>query len=72
MRGAALVALGIGVMYVPAELILSAFLIGCGVRKVWESAFETDDFDHRPVRARILSSGEIARREPSAVPRTHP
>src|SRR3954447_26561537 len=37
IRGVALVILGVGAMYVPPQLILSAYLIGLGVRLVWKS-----------------------------------
>jgi hypothetical protein len=40
VRGTVLVVLGIGAMYVPPQLILSAYLIGVGVRQVWRSACE--------------------------------
>jgi hypothetical protein len=38
VRGTALVIAGIVAMYVPPQLILSAYLIGVGVRLVWRSA----------------------------------
>lgn len=38
IRGTVLVIVGIGAMYVPPQLILSAYLIGVGVRLVWQSA----------------------------------
>jgi hypothetical protein len=45
IRGTVLCILGIGAMYVPPQLILSAFLIGAGVRLVWQSACELAEKD---------------------------
>lgn len=63
VRGAFLVTLGIGAMYVPPQLLFSAFLIGWGVRLVWQSATEAVE----PIRARIVRPGTaIIRRECSS------
>lgn len=61
VKGAFLVTLGIGAMYVPPQLIFSAFLIGWGVRLVWESAFV-----ERPA-----PTTAIVRREPERTIRLH-
>jgi hypothetical protein len=45
IRGTLLVTLGIGVLYVPPELIASAYLIGRGVRLVWQSACDLSEKD---------------------------
>lgn len=64
VKGAFLVTLGIGAMYVPPQLIFSAFLIGWGVRLVWESTHEA--IGGQPVRVQLArGSGELARREQS-------
>lgn len=38
VRGAALVTFGIVALYVPPQLVVSAYLIGLGVRLVWQTA----------------------------------
>lgn len=45
IRGTVLVILGMGAMYVPPQLLLSAYLIGVGVRLVWQSACELAERD---------------------------
>jgi hypothetical protein len=45
VRGTVLVILGMGAMYVPPQLLLSAYLIGVGVRLVWQSACELAERD---------------------------
>jgi hypothetical protein len=48
IRGTVLVILGMGAMYVPPQLLLSAYLIGLGVRLVWQSACELALADAAP------------------------
>jgi hypothetical protein len=49
VRGTVLVVFGIAAMYVPPQLILSAYLIGVGVRLVWQSACDlTEKADNDP------------------------
>ena len=45
VRGTVLVFCGLVAMYVPAELILAAFLIGTGIRLVWQSACDLTEKD---------------------------
>jgi hypothetical protein len=65
VKGVALVYLGVGAVFVPASLLLSAFLIGCGCRLVMKSAVH--------VSARIMnisidhSKGDIVLRETGTV-----
>ncbi len=45
IRGTVLVIFGMVAMWVPPQLVLSAYLIGVGVRLVWQSACELADRD---------------------------
>ena len=45
IRGTVLVIFGIGAMYVPPQLLLSAYLIGVGIRLVWRSACDLAEKD---------------------------
>ena len=68
IRGTVLVIFGIVAMYVPPQLILSAYLIGTGIRLVWQSACELAakdgtepgvthaDADFLPVPARLAGA----------------
>lgn len=42
VRGAACVVVGVGAMYVPPQLLVSALFIGLGTRLVWLSACELE------------------------------
>jgi hypothetical protein len=65
VKGVALVYLGVGAVFVPTSLLLSAFLIGCGCRLVMKSAVR--------VSARVMyvsidhSKGDIVLRETGTV-----
>lgn len=50
IRGTVLVLFGIAAMYVPPQLILSAYLIGAGVRLVWQSACDLAEKDGTELR----------------------
>lgn len=62
VRGAVIVCLGVGAMYVPPQLLLSAYLIGSGVRLVWASACEYALEESGPVLWRSEETA-LARRE---------
>ncbi len=59
VRGAALFCAGVAVMYVPPQLVLSAFLIGNGVRMVWEAACEPGPMTRRGGLAVRETNGAI-------------
>jgi hypothetical protein len=53
IRGTVLVMLGICALYTPPSLIIAAYLVGVGVRLVWQSAcelVEQDKLDSTPVK----------------------
>ncbi len=69
VRGAVLVVLGVGAIYVPPQLLLSAWLIGTGVRLVWRSACELATPPDRPRVELYRKAGGIARVPPNRVAR---
>jgi hypothetical protein len=61
IRGTVLVILGIGAMYVPPQLLLSAYLLGRGVRLIWQSACELALADAAP-------TGTLSHADPDRLP----
>ncbi len=59
VRGSVIVCLGVAALFVPTELIVSAYLIGVGVRMVWSSACVTPPAESAS-REIVLSRGQQA------------
>lgn len=49
IRGTVCICLGVGAMYVPPQLVVSAFFIGVGTRMVWLAACEEAEREGPPV-----------------------
>jgi hypothetical protein len=60
IRGTILVVLGIGAMYVPPQLILSAYLIGIGIRLVWQSACDLAAKDAADIDITLADADRLA------------
>jgi hypothetical protein len=63
IRGTVLIILGISAPYVPPGLLLSAYLIGLGVRLVWQSACDLAERDGT-VTGVVIHAGTDADRLP--------
>ena len=69
VRGVALVYLGVGAVFVPTSLLLSAFLIGCGCRLVMKSAVHISarvlnvPIEHARGGIVLRETGKVATRE---------
>jgi hypothetical protein len=69
VRGVALVYLGVGAVFMPTNLLMSAFLIGCGCRLVMKSAVQVSarvmnvSIDHSRGDIVLRETGNVATRE---------
>jgi hypothetical protein len=58
VRGTILVMLGTVMVFIQPQLIVAAYLIGCGIREVWQSACELAAVD-RPDAVEQRSDGAV-------------
>jgi hypothetical protein len=70
VRGAALVCLGVGAIYIPPQFLASAVFLTLGIRLVWAEACELAEGEQEPagtaiVRADMPDGRPLATREPS-------
>jgi hypothetical protein len=70
IRGTVLVVLGIGAMWVPPQLLLSGYLIGLGVRLVWQSACALAAAESATIRLARTDADILpaCRQEPPPIP----
>lgn len=59
IRGTILVVLGMGAMVVPPQLLVSAYLMGIGIRLVWQSACDLAEKDAAAPRATLADADRL-------------